>query len=98
MTPPAVREAGNDSIPLEAFPAGTELITLDAGNGQRLRGVFVPAETGAPVVLHFLESVIECDVTAICPKHLSDFVRSQIHLKPKTLAVIVSDLRSLMRF
>jgi site-specific recombinase XerD len=30
--------------------------------------------------------------------HLSDFVRSQIHLRPKTLAVILSDLRSLMRF
>lgn len=34
----------------------------------------------------------------INPKHLSDFVGSQIHLKPKTVAVIVSDLRSFMRY
>jgi len=48
--------------------------------------------------LFFLESGDLYDPAAVCPKHLSDFVRSQIHLKPKTLAVIVSDLRSFMRF
>ncbi len=48
--------------------------------------------------LHFLESDDVDDLAAICAKHLSDFVRSKVHLKPKTLAVIVSDLRSFMRF
>jgi site-specific recombinase XerD len=48
--------------------------------------------------LHFLESADIRDLGEICAKHLSDFVRSQAHLKPRTLAVIVSDLRSFMRF
>jgi site-specific recombinase XerD len=48
--------------------------------------------------LCFLESGELRDFATLCPKHLSDFVRSQIHLKPKTLAVILSDLRSFMRF
>jgi site-specific recombinase XerD len=48
--------------------------------------------------LFFLGSGEVSDLATVGPKHLSDFVRSQIHLKPKTLAVIVSDLRSFMRF
>jgi site-specific recombinase XerD len=48
--------------------------------------------------LFFLDSSKLRDLATVCPKHLSEFVRSQIHLKPKTLAVIVSDLRSFMRF
>lgn len=48
--------------------------------------------------LHFLSSGELRELAQISPRHLSDFVRSQIHLKPKTLAVIVSDLRSFMRF
>jgi pimeloyl-ACP methyl ester carboxylesterase len=56
MTPPAVRAAGSESLDLAAFPAGTERVELAAANGERLRGVFVPAEPGAPVVLHLLES------------------------------------------
>jgi site-specific recombinase XerD len=48
--------------------------------------------------LHFLESTKVANPAIINPKHLSDFVGSQIHLKPKTVAVIVSDLRSFMRY
>ena len=48
--------------------------------------------------LYFLESGKLQDLVALCPKHFSAFVRSLIHLKPKTLAVIVSDLRSFARF
>ncbi len=48
--------------------------------------------------LHFLESTKVMNPAIINPKHLSDFVGSQIHLKPKTVAVIVADLRSFMRY
>lgn len=48
--------------------------------------------------LHFVDSHHGDDPATIQAKHLSDFLRSQIHLKPKTLAVIVSDLRSFLRF
>jgi len=48
--------------------------------------------------LHFLESTEVKNPASISSKHLSEFVRSQIHLKPKTVAVIVSDLRSFMRY
>lgn len=48
--------------------------------------------------LHFFESTKVKNPAIINPKHLSDFVGSQIHLKPKTVAVIVSDLRSFMRY
>jgi site-specific recombinase XerD len=48
--------------------------------------------------LHFLESHQANDPALIQAKHLSDFWRSQIHLRPKTLAVLGSDLRSFLRF
>lgn len=48
--------------------------------------------------LHFLDMHAVHVCRDIQPKHLSDFVRSQIHLQPRTLAVIVSDLRSFLRF
>src|SRR5262249_22858463 len=48
--------------------------------------------------LHFLESHQMSEPSAIQATHISDFLRSQIHLRPKTLAVVVSDLRSFLRF
>jgi site-specific recombinase XerD len=48
--------------------------------------------------LHFLDAHGVPTCAAIEPQHLSGFVRSQIHLQPKTLATIVSDLRSFLRF
>ena len=48
--------------------------------------------------LHFLESHQTSEPSAIQATHISDFLRSQVHLRPKTVAVIVSDLRSLLRF
>jgi pimeloyl-ACP methyl ester carboxylesterase len=38
------------------FPGGTESIEIPTDDGATLRGVFVTAEEGAPVVLHLLES------------------------------------------
>jgi site-specific recombinase XerD len=48
--------------------------------------------------LYFLESHQVHDLVTLQAGHLSAFVRSQIHLRPKTIAVIVSDLRSFLRF
>lgn len=48
--------------------------------------------------LHSLEAHQVNDPTRIQAAHPADFLRSQIHLRPKTLAVIVSDLRSFLRF
>ena len=48
--------------------------------------------------LCFLDAQAVHSCTAIAPRHLSAFVRSQGHLQPKTLTVIVSDLRSVLRF
>jgi site-specific recombinase XerD len=48
--------------------------------------------------LHFLESHQMSAPSAIQATHIADFLRSQIHLRPKTLAVVVSDLRSFLRF
>ncbi len=48
--------------------------------------------------LHFLESHQVIDPAGLQAAHPSDFLRSQVHLRPKTLAVIVSDLRSFLRF
>lgn len=44
--------------------------------------------------LHFLEAHQMPGPAAIKANHISEFMRAQIHLRPKTLAVIVSDLRS----
>ena len=48
--------------------------------------------------LHFIDSKGAAFLTDILPNHLSDFVLSQAYLNPKTLASIVSDLRSFLRF
>ncbi len=48
--------------------------------------------------LHFLESNGVHDVGALSPRNLTDFISSQLHYAPKTVARIVSDLRSFLRF
>ena len=48
--------------------------------------------------LYFLESHQVNDPAKLQATYPSDFMRSQVHLRPKTLAVIVSDLRSFLRF
>jgi site-specific recombinase XerD len=48
--------------------------------------------------LHFLESHQVDGPAGIQVTHPADFLRSQVHLRPNTLAVIVSDLRSFLRF
>jgi site-specific recombinase XerD len=48
--------------------------------------------------LHFLESHQTSEPSLIQATHVSDFLRSQVHLRPKTQAVIVSDLFSFLRF
>lgn len=41
---------------LERYPPGTERVSLRSPSGAQLSGVFVPADPGAPVVLHLLDS------------------------------------------
>ncbi|MBI5433778.1 MAG: alpha/beta hydrolase [Planctomycetes bacterium] len=58
FAPPALFEAGarrRDFSP-DHYPPGTEQVELSLVGGERLRGVFVPSDPGAPVVLHLLES------------------------------------------
>lgn len=58
ITPPAVLAAldvDRDGF-LSRYPASSETIELPRDSGGVLRGVFVPAGDGAPVVLHLLES------------------------------------------
>ena len=43
-------------IDLKHFPPRSEIVSLTLGLEGKLRGVFVPADSGAPVVLHLLES------------------------------------------
>ncbi len=56
ITPPSVREGGWKSVPLRLFPPGAEEVDLPVEEGVLLRGVFAPADPGAPVVVHFLGS------------------------------------------
>ncbi len=56
VVPPAVLEGGLPELDLEDFPPGTERVRLPAGGDAVLEGVFVPADPGAPVVLHLLAS------------------------------------------
>ena len=51
ITPPAIPAAGLAQLDPLDFPPGSELLELPAGDGRVLRGVFVPAGMGAPVVL-----------------------------------------------
>ncbi len=58
ITPPAILPGGQRVLTLdpERFPAAAEGVELSLETGEVLRGVFVPSDPGAPVVLHLLES------------------------------------------
>jgi len=55
MTAPVIVETGYDRIDVDEFPRGTRIVSVEAANGEMIRGVFVPAGPHAPVVLQFLE-------------------------------------------
>jgi pimeloyl-ACP methyl ester carboxylesterase len=61
ITPQIVLESDPGTIDLAEFPLGTELVEVAIDEEVSLRGVFGPADAGAPVVLHFLES--GCSIT-----------------------------------
>jgi pimeloyl-ACP methyl ester carboxylesterase len=58
LAPPALLPNFGGRAPdvLDLFPPETEGVELEVVPGSKLRGVFVPAEPGAPVVLHLQES------------------------------------------
>lgn len=56
LPPPALMEASAPDDSLDSFPRGAELVETRLPNGQVLRGVWVPSDPGAPLVLHLLES------------------------------------------
>lgn len=58
LAPPAVIETDDfdGARALERLPAGTETVELLVDDGEHLRGFFVPAGEGAPVVLHLVNS------------------------------------------
>lgn len=58
LVPPAILEGGEETlcIDVESFPPRTELVEIPLASGDMLRGVYVPSDPGAPVVLHLLES------------------------------------------
>lgn len=56
ISPWAVMEGGFPDFTKAMLPPGTERIEVPVGDGAMLRGVFVPGEPGAPVVLHVLEA------------------------------------------
>lgn len=51
-----MRPVQKHEIDLDRFPPRSEIVSLTLGLEGKLRGVFVPADSGAPVVLHLLES------------------------------------------
>ncbi len=63
---PIVQPAGTTELVLEGFPAGAERVEAFTAEGLRLRGVYVPAGAGAPLVLHLLPS--EASVTTGLPR------------------------------
>ncbi len=58
FAPPALIPSGEKTIGFEAleFPPHAQLAEVALPSGEKLRGVFCPADPGAPVVLHLLES------------------------------------------
>lgn len=56
ITPSIVQSGGCSTISLQEFPLGSVQVDVPVEADAVLRGVFVPAEHGAPVILHFLES------------------------------------------
>lgn len=58
MAPPVLRPLPKPDLDaaLALYPPNTRRIEIEAENGDKLRGVFVPAGANAPVVLHLLGS------------------------------------------
>ncbi len=58
FVPPVILASGETTLRMDSarFPPGTELVEIPLPSGEQLRGVFVPSDPGAPVVLHLLES------------------------------------------
>jgi pimeloyl-ACP methyl ester carboxylesterase len=57
ITPPVIFPAGSRAMPVaDQFPEHAELIEIPVQDGIVLRGIFLPSDEGAPVVLHFLEA------------------------------------------
>jgi hypothetical protein len=56
LTPPVMMPAPGTNLAraIEFYPPGAHLLELPTKDGATLRGVFVPASEGAPVVLHLL--------------------------------------------
>jgi predicted alpha/beta hydrolase len=58
FTPPALRPARDVDLEraLTSYPAGSAPVAIEVERDVTLRGVFVPSDANAPVVLHLLES------------------------------------------
>jgi pimeloyl-ACP methyl ester carboxylesterase len=58
FTPPAILPGGSATLDLDQLhhPPATAVVELEVEPGIVLRGIFVPADAGAPVVVHLLES------------------------------------------
>lgn len=56
ITPSIVAAGGSRTLDVGEFPPGTEAVALEAAPGERLRGVFVPSDPGAPVACLLLGS------------------------------------------
>lgn len=58
LVPPAILAGQETTLRNDAdrFPPGTEFVEIPLPSGDRLRGVYVPSDPGAPIVLHLLES------------------------------------------
>lgn len=53
---PIVRPAGKRELSIGSLPGDTEEVQVSTDDGVTLRGLFVPAGKGAPVILHLLPS------------------------------------------
>ena len=58
FTPPVLMPGGHPELDptADSYPPGSERVELRADEDTVLRGVFMPSDPGAPVVLHLLES------------------------------------------
>lgn len=54
VVPPIVRPAGRAQIDPDSLPRGSREVEIALASGEVLRGVYVPGEPDAPVVLHLL--------------------------------------------
>jgi hypothetical protein len=57
ISPWAVMPGGSNTYDDALLPPGSQVVSVAVGNGDFLRGLFVPAAKGAPVVLHLQEAL-----------------------------------------